>query len=198
MQKTLVIGAIALLSACSSREAPPDAPPQPPTAATPPTAPPAAAMPENVPASTAPTTSHVLGAEGIGTIRFGMTLAEAEQATGAGAERPTPFDPACSMVRFPALPKLRFMVESDKVTRADADAGVENAVGVAIGDTLAQVREKHPEAQVSTHKYDKNGHYVTFPTADGKAAIILEESGGKVTKVRAGLQPAVAYVETCG
>ena len=126
-----------------------------------------------------------------------MSLAQAEQAAGKAA-LPEPFDPACSMVRFASLPKLRFMVEQDVVTRADAEAGVENAVGVAIGDTLAQVREKHPEAQVSTHKYDKNGHYVTFPTADGKAAIILEESGGKVTKVRAGLQPAVAYVETCG
>jgi len=138
-----------------------------------------------------------LSADGIGAVRFGMSLAQAEQTAGKAA-LPEPFDPACSMVRFASLPKLRFMVEQDVVTRADAEAGVENAVGVAIGDTLAQVREKHPEAQLSTHKYDKNGHYVTFPTADGKAAIILEESGGKVTKVRAGLQPAVAYVETCG
>ena len=138
-----------------------------------------------------------LSADGIGAVRFGMSLAQAEQTAGKAA-LPEPFDPACSMVRFASLPKLRFMVEQDVVTRADAEAGVENAVGVAIGDTLAQVREKHPEAQLSTHKYDKNGHYVTFPTADGKAAIILEESGGKVTKVRAGLQPAAAYVETCG
>lgn len=198
MQKILLIGAFALLSACSERAAPPATSPQEPAATTAPAAPPAVAMPENAPATAAPTTSNVLSAEGIGKIRFGMTLAQAEQAVGAKAERPTPFDPACSMVRFAALPKLRFMVESDKVTRADAEVGVENAVGVAIGDTLDKVREKHPAAEVSMHKYDKNGHYVTFPSADGRAAIILEESGGKVTKVRAGLQPAVAYVETCG
>lgn len=126
-----------------------------------------------------------------------MKLADAEQAAGK-ATLPEPFDPVCSMVRFASLPELRFMVEEGVVTRADAEPGVENAVGVAVGDTLAQVRDKHPDAQVSTHKYDKNGHYVTFPSPDGRAAIILEESGGKVTKVRAGLQPAVAYVETCG
>jgi len=127
-----------------------------------------------------------------------MTLAQAEEAVGAKAERPEPVAPACSMVRFAVLPKLCFMVESDKVTRADAEPGVDNAVGVAVGDTLAQVREKHPAAEVSTHKYDKNGHNVTFPSADGKAAIILEESGGKAKNLRAGVQPAVAYVETCG
>jgi len=102
------------------------------------------------------------------------------------------------MVRFPSLPKLRFMVENDVVTRADAEPGVENAVGVAFGATLADIRASHPEAQITPHKYDENGHYVTFPSADGRSAIILEETGGKVTKMRAGLQPAVAYVETCG
>jgi hypothetical protein len=139
-----------------------------------------------------------LSAEGIGAIRFGMTLAEAEQAAGGKASLPEPFDQACSMVRFPALPKLRFMVEDDIVTRADADRGVDNAAGIAVGDSLAQLRSRHPGAEVSVHKYDANGHYVTLKSADGRAAIILEESGGKVTKVRAGLLPAVAYVETCG
>ena len=139
-----------------------------------------------------------LSASGVGAVRFGMTLAQAEQASGSKATLPKPFDPACSMVRFPALPKLRFMVEEGIVTRADAEPGVDNAAGVAVGDTLAQVRARHPGAAVAAHKYDANGHVVTLPSADGRAAIILEETGGKIAKVRAGLQPAVAYVETCG
>ena len=127
-----------------------------------------------------------------------MTLAQAEQATGGKASLPTPFDPACSMVRLPALPKLRFMLEQGIVTRADADAGMENALGIAVGATLAQIRASHPQATITRHKYDQNGHYLGFPSDDGRAAIILEETGGKVVKVRAGLQPAVGYVETCG
>lgn len=197
MRIFLLLGALALLSACSDKSAPP------PATATTASGAEAAAVPAKespvpaAPASAPVPASNMLSAQGIGGVRFGMKLAEAEQAAGK-ATLPEPFDPVCSMVRFASLPKLRFMVEEDVVKRADAEPGVENSVGVAVGDTLAQVRDKYPEAQVSTHKYDKNGHYVTFPTADGSAAIILEESGGKVTKVRAGLQPAVAYVETCG
>lgn len=183
MRMTTFLGTITLLSACTKSAAPPDAP----RAAT------AASASTEHPSST----QQVLSATGFGTLRFGMTLAQAEQATGGKAVLPTPFDPACSMVRFPTMPTLRFMVENDIVTRADAEPGVGNAVGVAVGDPLAQVRARHPEAKVTPHKYDEQGHYVSFPSADGHAAIVMEESGGKVTKIRAGLQPAVDYVETC-
>ncbi len=192
MRTTLLFGMLALLSACSKDPAPPQAH----GGTTAPSASSAPSAPGETPAGAA---SNALSAEGIGSIRFGMTLEQAQQAAGGGkATLPEPFDPACSMVRFPSLPKLRFMVENDVVTRADAEPGVENAVGVAFGATLADIRASHPEAQITPHKYDENGHYVTFPSADGRSAIILEETGGKVTKMRAGLQPAVAYVETCG
>lgn len=182
MRTSLLLGMIALLGACTERAPSPAAPSTARTAAA------------EEPAAAA---SKLLDAEGIGAIRFGMTLEQVEQAVGTKASLPQPFDPACSMVRFAGLPKLRFMVENGVVTRADAEAGVDNALGIAVGDTLAAVRASHPEAQVSRHKYDENGHYLTFPSADGRAAIILEESGGKVMKMRAGLQPAVAYVESC-
>ena len=199
MHKHLFLGMLALLSACS-KQAPPAAPadttsvaaPATPAAATP--TPSAAAPGRGAPAAA----STALSAAGIGAIRFGMTLQQAEAAAGAKAELPTPLDPACSMVRFAAMPQLRFMVENNIVTRADAQPGIENAVGVPFGATLADIRASHPEAQVTPHKYDENGHYVSFPSADGRSAIVLEETGGKVGKMRAGLKPAVDYVETCG
>lgn len=192
MRKILLLATIALLGACSDRGDSTAA------ANARSTAPVQAPESSRADAPAAATARNVLSVEGIGAIRFGMTLAQAEQAAGGKATLPTPFDPACSMVRFPALPKLRFMIEQGTVTRADADPGVDNAVGIAVGDTLEQVRARHPEAKITPHKYDANGHYLTFPSSDGRAAIILEEAGGKVTKLRAGLQPAVAYVETCG
>ena len=191
MRTTLLFGMLALLSACSKNPAPPQAQ----SGTTAPSASSTPSAPAEAPAGAA---SNALSAAGIGSIRFGMTLEQAQQAAGGKATLPEPFDPACSMVRFANLPKLRFMVENDIVTRADAEPGVENAVGVSFGATLADIRASHPEAQITPHKYDENGHYVTFPGADGRSAIILEETGGKVTKMRAGLQPAVAYVETCG
>ncbi len=193
MRQHLYLGILALLGACS-KEAPPAAPAGNATSAT---APAATEATQEAPRAATPAPA-TLSAAGIGSIRFGMTLEQAQQAAGGKATLPEPFDPACSMVRFATLPKLRFMVENDIVTRADAEPGVENAVGIPFGATLADIRASHPEAQITPHKYDENGHYITFPSADGRSAIILEETGGKVTKMRAGLQPAVAYVETCG
>lgn len=207
-QKIVFIGVLALLSACSDRNAPPAAPATAREAAH--ASAEAAAAPGTDASASAPAASAqatirsaatapgALRADGVGPVRFGMRLAEAEQAAGGKASLPAPFDPACSMVRFASLPKLRFMVEQGVVTRADAEPGVENAVGIAVGDTLAQVQAAHPDAKLGAHKYDPSGHTITFPSADGRAAIIAEETGGKLTKVRAGLQPAVAYVETCG
>ena len=144
-----------------------------------------------------PAPPTLLSAAGIGPIRFGMRLDKAEQVLGSKATLPQPFDPACSMVRFPALPNLRFMVEDGIVTRADAGHGVGNVLGLAVGATLAQVRTRHPEARITPHKYDENGNYATFPSPDGRSALILELADGKVSRIRAGLQPSVAYVETC-
>lgn len=176
MRRYLACGLIALLSACSKGPSDTQTDAQAP------------------PANTSPT----LSAAGVGAIRFGMTLKQAEQATGSTASLPQPFDPACSMVRFAPLPRLRFMLENGIVTRADAEPGVDNVLGIGVGATPEQVRARYPKAEVSPHKYDENGHYFTFPSTDGRSAIVLEETGGKVSKVRAGLQPAVAYVETCG
>jgi len=195
MRKALLLGICALLAACSKNPAPaPTQAPQAPSAH----ADAAAPVATNAQAGASPAASNILTAEGIGAIRFGMTLDQAQQAAGSKATLPEPFDPGCSMVRFPSLPKLRFMVENNIVTRADAEPGIENAVGLPFGATLAQIQASHPEARVTPHKYDEDGRYVTFPGADGRSAIILEVTGGKVSKMRAGLQPAVAYVETCG
>ncbi|MEX5748937.1 hypothetical protein [Massilia sp. X63] len=189
MRKHFMLAVVALLSACTDKNVPPAAQGN---AGTVPVTAPAAA-----PAPSSPSAPDMLSAEGFQAVRFGMQLAEAEQAVGGKAILPEPFDPVCSMVRFDALPGLRFMLEHGVVTRADAGPGLASALG-RIGDTLEQVRRAHPEVHVSVHKYDANGHYLSLPSADGRSAIILEESGGKVTKMRAGLQPAVSYVETCG
>lgn len=193
MRQLFILGTIALLGACSK----PVETPAVPTAGTS-TAGVQAGAQAPATAAPAPSAPGLLSASGVGAVRFGMTLAQAEQATGAQAVLPAPFDPACSMVRFPALPGLRFMVEQGIVTRADAEPGTGNVMGIAIGDPLDRIRASYPEGVLTPHKYDANGHYLAFPSAGGRGALILEATGGKVTKVRAGLQPAVAYVETCG
>lgn len=183
----------AALAACS--RAPSDAPSA--SASAPAAAP--AAMPAATPPAdaAAPAGPATLSAQGFGKLHFGDTLAATETTLGEKAQQLGENDPACSSVRFKALPGARFMVEKGVITRADADTGTPNATGIAVGDTLAQAREKAPSLQVSPHKYLPQGHYLSVRGAQPNAAIVIEEDGKAVTKIRAGLEPAVNYVEVC-
>jgi hypothetical protein len=140
----------------------------------------------------------VLTFEGYGPVKFGHKLSDVTRQLGAGAEPSGPADAACSSVRFTALPGVRLMVENGVVTRADADAGTPNSLGLKVGDTLAKARASNPHLEVGPHKYLPAGHFLTVRSPDGRAAIVMEEDGKAITKIRAGLQPAVAYVEGCG
>jgi hypothetical protein len=140
----------------------------------------------------------VLSFQGYGSVKFGAKLSDITQQLGAGSEPSAPAAPACSSVRFSALPGVRLMVENGIVTRADADAGTANSLGLKVGDTLAQAKAKYPQLEVGPHKYVPAGHYLTVKSPDGRAAIVMEEDGKAITRIRAGLQPAVAYVEGCG
>lgn len=185
---TTLLAAAALLGACSRHD------PQPQPVSAPPAA--ARTAPDAAPAP-APAASPVLSAEAYGPVRFGAMLADVEKALGSKAEPGGARDPACSMVRLDKAPGVRLMVENGLITRADADAGTPNILGIAVGDTLLQVRAKFPAVEVGPHKYLPEGHYLTIK-GTGNTALLMEEDGKGVTKIRAGLQPAVAYVETCG
>jgi hypothetical protein len=140
--------------------------------------------------------AHVLSPEGYGSVRFGMKVQQAELALKQHVTKPYS-STGCDYVEFRKYPGLRFMVEDGVLTRADARKNISNSAKVRVGMTLAKVREMHPSVKVDPHKYDDDGHYLILNTANGYAAIVLEESNGKVTHVRAGIKPAVEYVEGC-
>jgi hypothetical protein len=139
----------------------------------------------------------VLSAQGYGPARFGTRLSDVERVLEEKSEHLGTNDPACHSVRFNQLPGVRFMVENGIITRADAGPGTPNELGLAAGDTLAQAKNKYPGIEVGPHKYLPAGHYLTIRGADAKSAIVMEEDGKRITAIRAGLEPAVAYVEGC-
>ncbi|MEO6423112.1 MAG: hypothetical protein ABIR84_10645, partial [Candidatus Nitrotoga sp.] len=141
--------------------------------------------------------SLVLSWDSYGSIYFGSTLAEAEQLLGPRLQSTTPLDPSCWYAAFQSLPGVRFMVENGVITRAEAEPGVPTSVGVRVGAALLDIKVAHPAARTKPHKYDPEGHYVVFPSPDGKKAIVMEESRGSVLRIRAGLKPSVEYVEGC-
>lgn len=192
MRLPIMLLLLSSLAACSKQPAPSSAPETSPPVAS---APAAAAEPVAAPAGRI--ARPVLSSQGFGPARFGVKLADLEKTLEEKSEPLGANDPACNSVRFGQLPGVRFMVEQGVITRADADAGTPNELGLAVGDTLEQAKQKAPALEVGPHKYLPAGHYLTVKSADAKSAIIMEEDGKAITKIRAGLQPAVAYVEGC-
>ncbi len=132
-----------------------------------------------------------------GIVRFGSKLVEIEKQLREKAKGHTG-DQGCDFVTFKKYPGLKFMVEKGIVTRADVtDSSIPNAVGIEIGTTLDEVKRRYPKVIVEHHQYDPMGHYLIFKSKDGKRAIVFEEGNGKITDVRAGVEPSVEYVEGC-
>lgn len=138
----------------------------------------------------------VLSPRGYGVVRFGMNIQEAELKLRQKATEPYS-GKGCDYIEFKKYPGLRFMVEDGVITRADARKDVRNSAKVRVGTSLDRIKAMHPHIEVEPHKYDDEGHYLILNTDDGHAALVFEESKGKVTDVRGGLKPAVEYVEGC-
>lgn len=146
-------------------------------------------------ASTA-ASGQMLSPDGYGKIRFGQQLGAVERQLGQRAA-PRTADPACSMVTFKRYPDVRFMVENGVITRADANRIMRNSAGITARMSVKEAQRHRPALLVGPHKYDENGQYLTLAQGTDKA-LIFEASKGKLQRMRAGLKPAVEYVETCG
>ena len=139
---------------------------------------------------------QMLSPDGYGKIGFGQRLSTVERQLGQRAA-PRPADPACAMVTFKRYPAVRFMVEHGVITRADANRIVRNSAGITPHMSVKDALRHRPALQAGPHKYDENGQYLTLARGKDKA-LIFEASKGKLQRMRAGIKPAVEYVETCG
>lgn len=156
---------------------------------------------------------------GIGPIRVGMTVAEAEKSAAVqlvekGARAGMG---GCYHLWAKTGPQnLAFMVISDReddrvernkdrIARVDVYEGsrMTTVSGARIGDTEARIKSLYPnQIKVTPHKYtsDRGGHYLTFipkDTADRNYRLIFETLNGRVTQFRSGQLPEVEYVEGC-
>lgn len=158
------------------------------------------------PGSDSPNTLTVAG---LGAVRLGMSVTEAQQALGAALAPMTPgAEAACWMTRRAdgRAPEVFYTVENDKITRIDintaASAGTPSDVktedGIGIGAAEADVLKTYGKAAgVTPNKYDEHGHDLVVESAGAKSALLFQTSDGKVTTFRAGLHPSVDTVEGC-
>lgn len=144
---------------------------------------------------------------GLGPLRFGQPLVEASAALAAthgGALRMVGAAGACGYAAWRGGPPgVRLLVEGGRLMRVDVDrpSTVSTVDGVGVGDSAAQVQRVYGgRARVTPAKYTA-GQVLTVtpePPADSAFRLVFEVDSGRVVRYRAGLRPAVEYVEGCG
>jgi hypothetical protein len=160
-----------------------------------------------------------LAIDGIGPIRVGMTVAEAEKsanvtlvekgvrAGGGGCyylwPKTGPQD--LSLMVTSLREENRILRDRDRITRVDvfSKSPITTLRGAKIGDTEARIKALYPgQIKTTRHEYtsSQGGHYLTFipkDAADKGYRLIFETLKGRVTQFRSGKLPEVEYVEGC-
>lgn len=168
---------------------------------------PASQQPEPVnteppPPTSTPATGWVVTPQGIGNLRAGMTVEEAQGEYPTFKVASSVDGSSCSYATLNGWPAgIGVMVDAGKVVRVEVRRGnFATSTGARIGDTEATIQSLYPgQVTISPHKYT-DGHYLTVaPTAPADSAyrIIFETDGRRVLNYRAGVRPQVEYVEGC-
>jgi len=132
-----------------------------------------------------------------------MTIAQARAAMPSLAIPAAAEKGGCEYARSASLPdSVMVLLEGGRVGRVDVYGGhTRTAEGAGIGDTEARVKSLYGGRVVVTpHKYSPTGHYLTVrPTEprDSAFAIVFETERDAVTRIHAGIEPQVHYIEGC-
>ena len=139
---------------------------------------------------------------GIGPIRAGMTIGQANAALGGMLRIPRKLN-ECDYLSPASGPRsFMLMVEKGRVARVDVpdSSGISTAAGARVGDSEARIMSLYSgRVKVQPHKYTSGHYLVVTPAnrADSAFRIVFETDGSKVVRYRSGRRPAVEYVEGC-
>jgi hypothetical protein len=159
-----------------------------------------------------------LAIDGIGPIRVGMTVAQAEKSANvtliekggrAGTSCyhlwPKTEPKSLSLMVISPREENRILRNQDRIARVDIfdNSPITTLRGAKIGDTEARIKALYPgQIKTTPHEYTRSqgGHYLTFipkDAADKDYRIVFETLKGRVTQFRSGKLPEVEYVEGC-
>ena len=129
-----------------------------------------------------PSSGDQLDYNGYGEIQFSMSVQEAEKVLDQQHLSPwsdSSNGESCKYVSFEAYPEVYFMVEENIITRAETkrEMDLPNILNITIGESLESIRSRYPEAEVSGHKYDENGHYIVIKSANSAHAFVFRRIG---------------------
>ncbi len=145
---------------------------------------------------------------GMGPIRVGMTVEQAEEAAGFALEgEPDPdVSTTCYLVAPPAdqpdYAGVAFMVENDRIVRVEVrdSSAVTTRSGAGIGVTETTLREMFPGRIEAAPDFVIDGDALQFVPADEADAdyrVVFVFADDVVSEYRAGVLPAVGYAEGC-
>lgn len=141
----------------------------------------------------------VVSPAGSGPLRIGMTLAEMAPHLATDVDTAS-LQENCDYVRAAEAPdSMLFMVETGRLVRVDVTGGsTATPEGARVGDPESRILSLYPAAVRGPHKYT-DGAYLTVAGsgADSISKLVFETDGQRVTRYRAGVAPAVEYVEGC-
>lgn len=142
-----------------------------------------------------------LGLGAIGPVRTGMTTEQVlPLADWSGLARREPAGD-CWYLRYQgAGSDFDLMIIGDRVVRIELrkDSKLRTIGGARIGSTEAELRQLYgARLDVQPHKYDPQGHTITYRSSDGGFGLRFETSGGKVTAIQSGPWEHLHYVEGC-
>ncbi|MDY7099609.1 MAG: hypothetical protein S0880_00340 [Actinomycetota bacterium] len=158
---------------------------------------------------------------GVGPLRAGMTLAEAEDASGRDitVDGFGELGTACWYGRVPGQPDLLLQFEPPGAAEPGFSGSVDDpadgiisrislielgervtADGVRVGDAEAEAYAAYDEDLRTTgHRYLPDGHYLFHePDTAPEHGISYFTDGETVEEIHVGLRHAIAYVEGCG
>jgi len=158
-----------------------------------------------LPSGASLTQSSKLSTVGLGPVRVGMTVAEAEAA--AGMKLPGEPDPAISPDCYfvepeSGIPGVGFMVNEGRIGRVDvyASGTVTTQSGARIGMTEQEIIALFPDRIEESFEYRVDGKALVFvpvDEVDRDFRVVFEVDGGFVTGMRGGILPAVQLNEGC-
>lgn len=148
------------------------------------------------------TATSKLAIDGIGPIRVGMTIQEAEASARTRLLSQGGKLDNCWYVKPQGGPRdISFMVIDEQIARVDisGNSPITTVSGARIGDSEDRIKSLYA-VRITPHEYVQGGHYLTFipnDTSDQQYRMVFETDGKRVKWIRAGRLPEVEYIEGC-
>ena len=145
--------------------------------------------------------NSTLSTVGLDTVDFGMTVSQAEEASGHEMVPCEPVGECYRVVAAGAPPGISFLVHEGTIERIDiVDGPIETRSGIGIGTAAGRPEELWPD-QIEREQLDADTVDLVFvPTDENDAEfrVVFTAVGDEIASMRAGRMPMVLEADPCG